>query len=589
MPPFLYPDSGKGGGFRRQIVNSEDVDMFSRRDFLQWSAVVAATTGYAGGLTRVAAQQRLTQDDLLKFDAKGKVTLLHFTDVHAQLKPLYFRPPSENFGVGAFEGVPPHLVGEAFLKHFNIPAGSPLAYAHTMVDYVNLARTYGKLGGLDRTATLVKAIRAERGDDSVLFLDGGDTWQGSYTSLKTNGQDMVDCMKLLKPDAMVGHWEFTFGEDRVLELIDEMGYPFLASNIFDTEWDEPVFEHTAFYEKGGHKVAVIGQAMPYTPIANPRWMFPEWSFGIRPDVLQANVDEARAAGAEIVVLLSHNGFDVDQKLPTVVSGIDVILTGHTHDAVPEAIKIGKTLVLSSGSHGKYLGRVDLEVKNGEVVDYNSTLIPVFSDVITPDPEMAAKIDEVRAPYEAECNRMLAKTEGLLYRRGNFNGTWDDLICQGLIEERDAELSFSPGFRWGTTLLPGQNITVDDLYTQTSMSYPSVYRLEFSGAQIKEILEDVCDNLFNKDPFFQQGGDMVRVGGMGYTCAPKENIGNRITDMTMLKTGEPIDPARNYVVAGWASVNEGVEGPAVYDLMENYITRLGVVNMPKNDAVKVVGM
>jgi sulfur-oxidizing protein SoxB len=563
--------------------------MFSRRDFLQWAAIASATGSFAGGMTRAAAQQKMTQDDLLGFDAKGTVTLLHITDMHGQLNPVYFRPPSENFGVGAFEGIPPHLVGEEFLKHFGIPKGSPLAYAHTMVDYVNLARTYGKLGGLDRTATLVKAIRAERGEDKVLLLDGGDTWQGSYTSLKTNGQDMVECMKLLRPDAMVGHWEFTFGEERVLELIEEMGYPFLASNIFDVEWDEPVFEHTAFFEKGGHKIAVIGQAMPYTPIANPRWMIPNWSFGIRPETIQNNVDAARSAGAEVVVLLSHNGFDVDQKLPTVVSGIDVILTGHTHDAVPEAIRIGKTLVLSSGSHGKYLGRVDLEIKNGKVVDYNSTLMPVFADVIDPDPEMTAKIQQVRAPYEAECNRVIGKTEGLLYRRGNFNGTWDDLICQGMIEERDAEFSFSPGFRWGTTLLPGEDITIDDLYNQTSMSYPSVYRLEFSGTQIKEILEDVCDNLFNKDPFFQQGGDMVRVGGMGYSCAPKESIGNRITNMTNLATGEPVDPDRSYVVAGWASVNEGVEGPAIYDLMETYITRQGTVNMQKNDAVNVAGM
>jgi len=563
--------------------------MFSRREFLQWAAVTTAATGYMGSLTRVAAQQRLTQDDLLKFDSKGSITLLHFTDVHAQLKPVYFRPPSENYGVGAFEGIPPHLVGEEFLSHFGIKRGSPLAYAHTMVDYVDMARTYGRLGGLDRTATLVKAIRAERGDSNVLFLDGGDTWQGSYTSLKTNGQDMVDCMKLLKPNAMVGHWEFTFGEDRVKEIVDDLGYPFLASNVFDTEWDEPVFEHTAFYEAGGHKVAVIGQAMPYTPIANPRWMIPNWSFGIRPEVIQANVDAAREAGAAVVVLLSHNGFDVDQKLATVVNGIDVILTGHTHDAVPEAIKIGNTLLLSSGSHGKYLGRVDLEVKDGRVTDYNSALIPVFSDVIDPDPEMAAKIDEVRAPYEAECNRVIGKTSGLLYRRGNFNGTWDDLICQGIMEERDAELAFSPGFRWGTTLLPGDDITIDDLYNQTSMNYPSVYRLEFTGTQIKEILEDVCDNLFNKDPFFQQGGDMVRVGGMAYSCAPKESIGNRISNMTMIKTGEPIEADRSYVVAGWASVNEGVEGPAVYDLMENYITRHKVIDIPRNDTVKVIGM
>ncbi|MFK7901510.1 MAG: thiosulfohydrolase SoxB [Nitratireductor sp.] len=565
--------------------------MLSRREFLQFGAVASLATGlsagFAGNFTRALAQQKITQDDLLKFDSKGKITLLHLTDIHAQLKPVYFRPPDTNIGVGAFEGIPPHLVGETFLKHFNIEKGSPLAYAHTMVDYVDLANAYGKLGGLDRTATLIKAIRGDRGDDSVLLLDGGDTWQGSYTSLKTNGQDMVDCMKVLKPDAMVGHWEFTFGQDRVEEIIEDMGYPFLASNIVDNEWEEPVFESTAFYEKGGTKVAVIGQAMPYTPIANPRWMFPNWSFGIRPEVLQANVDAARAQGAQVVVLLSHNGFDVDQKLPKVVSGIDVILTGHTHDAVPQAVEIGSTLVLSSGSHGKYLGRVDLDVQGGKVVDFNSYLIPVFSDVVEPDKEMAAKIAEVRAPYEAETSRVIGKTEGLLYRRGNFNGTWDDLICEGLLEERDAEISLSPGFRWGTTLLPGQDITIDDLYTQTSMSYPSVYRLEFTGSQLKDILEDVCDNLFNKDPFFQQGGDMVRVGGMGYTCAPNNEIGNRISQMTMLDSGELVDANKKYVVAGWASVNEDVEGPAIYDLMEDYITKKKVINMPKNEAVKVV--
>jgi len=566
--------------------------MFSRREFLQFGSVAAlaaaASAGFTGNFSRSLAQQKLTQDDLLKFDAKGQITLLHFTDVHAQLKPVYFRPPDTNIGVGAFEGIPPHLVGEKFLRHFGLEPGSPVSYAHTMVDYENLARTYGKLGGLDRTATLVKAIRSERGDDKVLFLDGGDTWQGSYTSLKTNGQDMVDCMKLLKPDAMVGHWEFTFGEERVAEIIEDMGYPFLASNIVDTEWEEPVFESTAMFEKGGVKVAVIGQAMPYTPIANPRWMMPNWSFGIRPQVLQANVDKARIAGAEVVVLLSHDGFDVDQKLANVINGIDVILTGHTHDSIPRAIEIGNTLVLSSGSHGKYLGRIDLEVKEGKVTGYSSNMIPVFADVVEPDAEMTSKINEVRAPYEAECKRVIGKTEGLLYRRGNFNGTWDDLICQGIMEERDTEISLSPGFRWGTTLLPGQDITIDDLYTQTSMNYPKVYRLEFTGQQIKDILEDVCDNLFNKDPFFQQGGDMVRVGGMGYTCAPKEEIGARITDMTLLRTGKTIEASKTYTVGGWASVNENTEGPAIYDLMETYIVNKGTINMPKNTTVKIAG-
>ncbi|MEK9910807.1 MAG: thiosulfohydrolase SoxB [Candidatus Puniceispirillum sp.] len=563
--------------------------MLSRREFMQMAAVTASVYGTTSNWNRAAAQQKMTQDDLLRFDAKGQITLLHITDIHAQLKPLYFRPPSENFGVGAFEGRPPHLVAEDFLKHFNIAPGTPLAYAHTMVDYVNLARSYGRLGGLDRTATLVKAIRAERGDNKVLLLDGGDTWQGSYSSLKTNGQDMVDAMAMLKPDAMVGHWEFTFGVDRVTEIIESMDYPFLGGNVFDTEWDEPVFESTAVFEKGGVKVAVIGQHFPYTPIANPRYMVPEWSFGIRPDVIQKNVDAARADGAEVVVLLSHNGFDVDQKLATVVSGIDVILTGHTHDAVPEAIKINNTLLLSSGSHGKYLGRVDLEVRGGKVVDYNSSLIPVFSDVITPDAEMAAHINRLRAPFEAECNRVIGKTNGLLYRRGNFNGTWDDLICQGIMEERDVDIALSPGFRWGTTLLPGQDITIDDLYTQTSMSYPKVYRTEMTGAQLKTILEDVCDNLFNIDPFYQQGGDMVRVGGVSYSCAPKASMGNRINDLTLLRTDEKLEADKHYTVGGWASVNEDVEGPAIYDLMESYISRKAVIDLPAQQAVKVIGM
>ena len=563
--------------------------MFSRREFLQMAATTAAIYGSTSNWARAAATQAMKQSELLDFDSKGQVTLLHITDIHGQLKPLYFRPPSENFGVGYFEGKPPHLVAEDFLRHFKIDPKTPLAYAHSMVDYVNLAQTYGKLGGLDRTATLIKSIRADRGEDKVLLLDGGDTWQGSYTSLKTNGQDMVDAMALLRPDAMVGHWEFTFGTDRIAEIIETMNYPFLGGNVFDNEWDEPVFESTAFFEKGGVKVAVIGQHFPYTPIANPRYMVPNWSFGIRPEVIQKNVDAARDQGAEIVVLLSHNGFDVDQKLARIVSGIDVILTGHTHDAVPQAIKIGKTLLLSSGSHGKYLGRIDLNVRGGEVVDYSSTLIPVFSDVIEPDPDMEMLIQSLRAPYEAECSRIIGETKSLLYRRGNFNGTWDDVICQGIIEERDAEISLSPGFRWGTTLLPGQPITIDDLYTQTSMSYPNVYRVEMTGKQLKDILEDVCDNLFNVDPFYQQGGDMVRVGGMNYSCSPKASMGNRISDMTLGRNGEAVNPNQSYTVAGWASINEDVEGPPIYDLMEAYISRKKVIDLPENQSVKVIGM
>ena len=563
--------------------------MRSRREFLQMAAVSASYFAATPNFARAAAQQRLTQDDLLKFESKGQVTLLHLTDIHGQLKPIYFRPPSENYGVGDFEGIPPHLVGETFLNHFSIPAGSAFAYAHTMVDYLSLAKSYGKLGGLDRTATLIKAIRAERGDNKVLLLDGGDTWQGSYCSLKTQGADMVAAMKALKPDAMVGHWEFTLGKERVEELVDEMGYPFLGSNCFDTEWDERVFQSTAYFERGGIKVAVIGQHFPYTPIANPSHLVEGWSFGIRPDEIQSNIDEARDNGAEIIVLLSHNGFDVDQKLAADISGIDVILTGHTHDAVPEAVRIGKTLVLSSGSHGKYLGRIDLKVEGGQVVDASSTLIPVFSDVISPDSEMTSLISQLRAPYEAECNRVIGKAGSLLYRRGNFNGSWDDVICDAIREERDVEIALSPGFRWGTTLLPDQPITIDDMYSQTAMNYPAVYRTEMTGEQLKIMLEDVCDNLFNPNPYYQQGGDMVRVGGLSYECAPKEVMGNRIQNMVFTHTGAPIEANKSYVVGGWASVNPDTEGPAIYDLLENYIQRKNLIIPSSAGAVTVKGM
>ena len=562
--------------------------MRSRREFIQLasvSAMLLATKPW----NSIAAKQSLKTDDLLDFDTKGQVTLLHLTDMHGQLNPVYYRPPSENFGVGKFEGIPPHLVGEAFLKHFGILPNTPLAYAHTMVDYVPLAMEYGKLGGLDHTSTLIKAIRSERGDNKVLLLDGGDTWQGSYTSLKTQGEDMVEVMKALGTEAMVGHWEFTFGQQRLKELIDKLEYPFLGGNVFDTEWDEPVFESTAFFEKGGVSVAVIGQHFPYTPIANPNYMVKGWSFGIRPEVLQKNVDEAKKQGAEIVVLLSHNGFDVDQKLATMIQGIDVILTGHTHDAIPKGIRIKDTLLLSSGSHGKYLGRVDLKVKNGKVVETSSNLIPVFSDVVAPDKEMTKLIKQIRSPYEKECNRIIGKTDNLLYRRGNFNGSWDDVICDAIMQERDTEISLSPGFRWGTTLLPGQNITVDDIYSQTSMNYPEVYRVEMTGKMIKDLLEDVCDNIFNPDPFFQQGGDMVRVGGLSYTCNPKNKIGNRINNLRIISSDIPLESNQKYVVGGWGSVNKNVKGPAIYNLLENFISEKKVIKASRRETVKIVGM
>ncbi len=560
--------------------------MISRREFIQVAAAAGALIG-GSGFARALAQQKLTQAELLAFEPLGNVTLVHVTDIHGQLKPLYFREPSVNIGVGAARGQPPHLTGVAFLERFGVAAGSAAAYALTSEDFEALARTYGRIGGLDRAATVVKAIRAERGD-KVALLDGGDTWQGSWGSLKTRGQDMIDCMALLKPDAMTAHWEFTYGTDRVKEAVAALGFPFLALNVRDTEWDEAAFKPMTMIERGGVKIAVLGQAFPYTPVANPRWMIPNWSFGLREEDVQAQVDKARQAGAGLVVLLSHNGFDVDRKLASRVHGIDVILTGHTHDAIPEPILVGRTLLIASGSSGKFVSRLDLDVRGGEVKAYRHKLIPLFSDAIAPDAEMAAKIEEVRKPFAAELARPLGRTESLLYRRGNFNGTFDDLICQAILEERDAEIALSPGFRWGTSLLSGQDVTFEDLTNATAITYPNVYRNAMTGAQLRNVLEDVADNLFNVDPYYQQGGDMVRVGGLGYTIDVTKPQGQRISDMTLLKSGAPIDAAHEYRVAGWASVTEGVEGPPIWDLVADHLTKTKTVKLEPNRAVKVVG-
>ena len=563
--------------------------MFSRREFLMATAALSAVAGpvLVGKWSRAAAQQALTENALLDFEAFGNVTLVHVTDIHGQLMPVYFREPSVNLGVGEVAGLPPHVTGADFLKLYNIEPGTPHAYALTSEDFAALAKTYGRMGGLDRMATIVKRIRAERGDN-MLLLDGGDTWQGSYTSLKTKGQDMVDAMNALQPDAMTGHWEFTYGAERVQEIIDGLPFAFLGGNIYDAEWNEPAFEAYKMFDKGGVKVAVLGQAFPYTPIANPRWMFPNWSFGIREEDVATNVEAARAEGAELIVLLSHNGFDVDRALASRVEGIDVILTGHTHDALPEPVLVGKTLLIASGSHGKFVTRLDLDVQGGEMKGFRHRLIPVFSDVISADPDMTKLVGELRAPYEAELKRELATTETLLYRRGNFGGTFDDLICQALLDVREADIALSPGFRWGTSVLPGQKITVEDLYNACGMTYPAAYRSMMTGETVKTILEDVADNLFNKDPYYQQGGDMVRVGGMGYTIDPNGSIGSRISNMTLLKTGEAIEPSKEYAVAGWASINEATEGPAIWDVVEDYLAGNPVVRLEENRSVKLAG-
>lgn len=550
------------------------------------SAILGASS--FGNWAKLAAQQALTQDQLLQFDTFGNVSLIHITDIHAQLKPIYFREPSINIGVGENKGAVPHVTGADFRKLYGVDDGSPRHYALSAGDFSALAQAYGKVGGLDRMATVINAIRADRPD--AILLDGGDTWHGSYTCYHTAGQDMVNVMNALKPDAMTFHWEFTLGSERVQEIVESLPFAALGQNIFDAEWDEPVdiFPPYKFFERGGVKIAVIGQAFPYMPIANPGWMFPEYSFGIRDENMQAMVDEVRGQGAELVVCLSHNGFDVDKKMASRVTGIDVILSGHTHDALPEPVLVGETIIVASGSNGKFVSRVDLDVRDGRMMGFRHKLIPIFSDVIESDKEVAALIDAQRAPYLDQLTEVIGKTDSLLYRRGNFNGTWDDLICDALLSEREADIAMSPGVRWGPSLIPGQDITREDIFNVTSMTYGKAYRSEMTGEFIKVILEDVADNIFNPDPYYQQGGDMVRIGGMGYRIDINQPQGSRISDMTLLKTGEAIDPAKSYVVAGWASVNENTEGPEIWDVVESHVRKLGTVSVTPNNSVQVIG-
>ncbi len=565
--------------------------MISRRDFLQASVAASAIIGASGfgRWGRLAAQQALTQDQLLQFDTYGNVSLIHVTDIHAQLKPIYFREPSVNLGVGPNKGEVPHITGADFRKLYGIDDGSASHYALSSGDFSALAQGYGKMGGLDRVATVINAIRADRPD--AILLDGGDTWHGSMTCYETQGQDMVNVMNLLKPDAMTFHWEFTLGSDRVREIVQDLPFAAMGQNIFDAEWDEPSedFKPYEFFERGGVKVAVIGQAFPYMPIANPGWMFPEYSFGIRDAHMQDMVNEVRGMGAELVVCLSHNGFDVDKKMAANVTGIDVILSGHTHDALPEPVLVGETIIVASGSNGKFVSRVDLDVRDGRMMGFRHKLIPIFSDVITPDAEVAKAIDAERAPFKDRLEEVIGRTDdtSLLYRRGNFNGTWDDLICNALLDQRDAQIALSPGVRWGPSILPVSDITREDIWNVTSMTYGKAYRSEMTGETLKLIMEDVADNLFNPDPYYQQGGDMVRVGGIGYKIDITKPIGERISDLTLLATGEAIDAATPYVVAGWASVNEDTEGPQIWDVVEDYIASQGTVSVPDNTNVVVV--
>ncbi|MBW0168762.1 MAG: thiosulfohydrolase SoxB [Hydrogenophaga sp.] len=564
---------------------------FSRREFMQVLAVASAT-GMALNHRDVLAAAPGAGERLYDVPTFGNVSFLHFTDCHAQLTPIYFREPNVNLGVAEAVGRAPHIVGEKLLKHFNIKPGTAQAHAFSYLNFSQAARTYGKVGGFAHMATLVKQLKASR--PHALLLDGGDTWQGSATSLWTNGQDMVDACKLLGVNMMTSHWEHTFGAKRVQEIVEKDlkgNMEFLAQNIKTTDFEDMVFKPYAMREMNGVQVAVIGQAFPYTPIANPRYMVPDWTFGIQDEHMQKMVDEARSKGAQVVVVLSHNGMDVDIKMAARVRGIDAILGGHTHDGMPAPTIVknggGQTLVTNAGSNSKFLGVLDFDVRAGKVQDFRYKLLPVFSNLLPADATMQAHIDKVRAPYQAKLEEKLAVTEDLLYRRGNFNGSWDQLICDALMQNKGADIAFSPGVRWGTSLLPGDTITYERMMDQMALTYPATTLNEFSGEQIKTILEDVADNIFNPDPYYQQGGDMVRVGGMQYTVSPTAAMGQRINNMTL--KGKPIDANKTYKVAGWASVQEGAKGEPIWDVVSGYLRDKKVIKGVKINTPRIVGM
>jgi len=559
-----------------------------RREFLE----VLAAAGAAGLPLSSARALAADGGDFYDLPRFGNVSLLHFTDTHAQLNPAHFREPNVNLGMAVAANKPPHLVGDAFLREYGFARGSREAAAFTYLDFEKLAHAYGRLGGYAHIATLVKRLRASR--PGALLLDGGDSWQGSATSLWTRGQDMIDAQRLLGVDITTGHWEFTYGAERVKQVVenDYKGRTeFLAQNVATADFGDPVFKAYTVREINGIQVAIIGQAFPYTPIANPRYFVAEWTFGIQEQELQKRVEEARAKGAQAVILLSHNGMDVDLKLASRVTGIDVILGGHTHDGVPLPVAVsnpgGKTLVTNAGSNGKFLGVLDLDVRDGRVRDVRYKLLPVFSNLLPADAEMSAHIARVRAPYESKLGEKVAACESLLYRRGNFNGTLDQVILDALMAVKGAEIAFSPGFRWGTSLLAGEPITFEHVMDWSAITYPMTTLNDLSGETIKTILEDVCDNLFNPDPYYQQGGDMVRVGGLTYTCTPGARMGERITGMRL--GGKPIEAGKTYKVAGWASVAEGVTGEPIWDVIARYLRDRKSIAAPALNVPRLAGV
>ena len=577
----------------------------SRREFVYMMAVLGAAPVFANSHTRMTDTTNKLED-YYKLKPFGNARFLHMTDSHAQLLPVYFREPSVNLGFFSNFGKPPHIVGEKLLDYYGLKGNKRLEYAYSCVDFEKHAKAMGKVGGFAQIKTVVDFLTESFGKDKTLMLDGGDTWQGSATSLYTRGKDMVGAMNLLGVDVAVGHWEFTYKAEEVLENVKALNAEFLAQNIFVKE-DSLMNGAEAFDEDTGHafkpytikkmgnaRVAIIGQAFPYTTIANPQRFIPDWTFGIKEDSMQALVNKIKEEEKpDAVLVLSHNGFDTDKKMAEICTGIDFIMGGHTHDGVPEAVPVknkeGTTYVCNAGSNGKFLNVLDLDIQNGKIKDFKFTLLPIFSDLIPENKEMKKYIEDVRLPFLKELTREIATTDTTLFRRGNFNGSWDQIICDALLEVKEAQISLSPGFRWGTSVMPGQAITFDDLMSQTAMTYPETYARDMSGKDIKDILEDVADNLFNEDPFYQQGGDMVRTGGISYRIDPKAKMGERVTDIVLTKTGKKIDASKSYKVAGWSTVGAKSDGEPVWETVETYLKNVKHISNIKVDTPDIIGV
>jgi len=574
----------------------------SRRDFLQFAGALgllsATGTNLFAGEAAKEKIKKLSFSDLVEFKAKGKVSLLHICDMHAHIKPLYWREPSTLISAKNLVGTPGFICGDAFQEYYGTKSGSIDQYFDTHNDFEILAKKFGKMGGISHMKPMIDHVRKERGEKNVLLLDSGDTWQGTAVALKTGGEAIVDAQNYLGVDVMVGHWEFTYGKERVFELIKKFKGEFISQNVIDNDpfsddFEELIFPPYTIKEVGGYKIGIIGQSFPFTSTANPKKFTEGWSFGLRHESLQKYINELRKEKkVDCIVVLSHDGFSVDQELAKKVKGVDFILSGHTHDPSPKPIVINDTVILIAGSHGKYVGRLDIEIEKGKVKDYEFKLMPVASSLIPADKAGDELIAKWYKPYDKELNEVLGTTKNILYKRDTFYSTFDALIGTAIQEEMKSDIVFTPGYRWGTTVIPGDPITKDNVYEMTAITYPEVYTFELKGDKIAKLMEDIADNVFNENPLLQQGGDMSRLTGASYSIKIDAKSGKRISDFMI--GGKPIDLKKTYLVSSWGgnlqNAGENLDKKKireVYEVVSDYIRKEKVIDITLKSNVKIL--